>query len=192
MFRVWLLTRRCHPTGPNSSILVAGNISFKHFLLQFVTKICLYSTACSQKNLGLPDDVTIDEGSRFLLSGQLYIVSWTSEPLCRQSLGTSDYWYRQCPKPKKKKKVVFSIFIQTYRLSFKQQSASGSVKTVNQLLFPLSSLFSWSLLCYSLFFFPCLAAHTARSSFFWITWLWRSWDGSVCDILKSSYHGYNS
>lgn len=54
--------------------------------------------------------------------------------------------------PKAKKKSLFSIFIQTYRLSFKQQSAACSVKTVNRLLFPLSSLFSWSLLCYSIFF----------------------------------------
>lgn len=42
----------------------------------------------------------------------------------------SDYWDRQFPK--QQNKFVFSIFIQTYRLSLSQPSAACSVTTVNQ------------------------------------------------------------
>ena len=85
----------------------------------------------------------------------------------------SDYWYRQCPR---QKSFYFSIFIPTYRLSVRQQSVGLSVKTVNRLLFPLSSLFSRSLLCYSAsFIFFLFASELAQlAPLFWITWLWRS------------------
>lgn len=64
------------------------------------------------------------------------------------------------------RKFVFSIFIQTYRLSFRQQSATFSVKTVNRLQFPLPSLFSWKpALLFTIFFFFCLGAHAANPSF---------------------------